>query len=189
MRQPEIFIEQDDQRDGLRPQMRAGGAERVGRLARVASLDAAAAIAAFADMHGEAPHVRAHDRPLFLNLCGHAGFAEAAPARGAGGRQWHVDRFVDRRRRNTMRVSAVMSPGTTTAWPWRWRRRTLRKRGGLTLAGCRAASNSFFRRSFSRSNRVGFLRFLQLGPQSINFSIRIGQARRLARLRPPLVVL
>jgi hypothetical protein len=67
-RQPQVFIEQHDQGDRVRPQMRARGAERVRALQRMPALHPAPTIAAAADMDIEPTHVRADDRQIFLEL-------------------------------------------------------------------------------------------------------------------------
>jgi hypothetical protein len=116
-------------------------------------------------MHVEASYVRAPHRQVFLDLCGDAGLAEAAAARGTGGRQRHVDRFVDRRGRHPMRVAAMLAPGPTTAQPRRRRRRAFRKRRGWP-----------FPRAAGRVQRLG--QSPNLTPQSIALALSSEIANR-----------
>ncbi len=58
IRQPEVFIEDHRQRDRLRSELHGGGAERVGRLQRMAALHPSMTRAAASDVHVEAAHER-----------------------------------------------------------------------------------------------------------------------------------
>ncbi len=68
VREAEVFIEEHDERDRLRPQMRTRRPEGVGSLERMAALHPASTVAAAADMHIEPAHVRPDDRQVFLDL-------------------------------------------------------------------------------------------------------------------------
>jgi len=82
VREAEVCVEQHDQRDGVRPQMRARGAERVSRLQRVAALHPPATAAAAPDMHVELTHMRPHHGEIFLNLGRYARFDQPPPQEG-----------------------------------------------------------------------------------------------------------
>ncbi len=66
--QPEAFIEEHGEGDGLRPQLHGGGAERVGGLQRMATLDAPPALRAPTDRDVKRADDRALHRQLFLIL-------------------------------------------------------------------------------------------------------------------------
>ena len=83
VREAEVFIEQHDQRDRVRPEMRAHRPERIRRLPRVAALYAPTTVATPPDVHIEATHMRSHDRQIFLNLGGDARLGQSASAMGA----------------------------------------------------------------------------------------------------------
>jgi hypothetical protein len=134
VRQSELFVQQHDQRDGVRPQMRARRAERIRGLQGVAPLHASTTAAAPAHMHIEATYLRPHDRQIFLNLCGDARFDQSTAAVGTLIGQRDVKALVDHGGRPSMSMSAV--PVTrSTARPTRTRRRRPFREGrGLTLA-------------------------------------------------------
>jgi hypothetical protein len=131
--QPEIFVQQHDQRDGLWPQMCAGSAQRIGGLQRMAPLHAAATCPALADVHLKPADVRPHHGQLFLDLIRDARFVEGAPARGTARGQRHVDRLVHVRRRVAMSVTAVAPTGAATGRLRARRGRAFRERRGLPL--------------------------------------------------------
>jgi hypothetical protein len=81
VRAAEVFIEQHDQRDRVRPAMGARRPERIRRWQRVAPLHPATTLAAPAHMHSEATHMRPHDRQILLNLGGDARLQPAAAIR------------------------------------------------------------------------------------------------------------
>jgi hypothetical protein len=135
VREAEVFIEQHDQRDRVRPEMGARRPERLRRLQRVAPLHASTTVATSAHMHIEATHMRPHDRQILLNLGGDARLGQPAAAMQALIREGDVDPLVDRGWRLSGSMSPVSAPGATSRPPRLRRRRAFRKRGRLTLAG------------------------------------------------------
>ena len=135
VREAEVFIEQHDQRDRVRPEMRARRSERIRRLQRVASLHAPTTVATPAHVHIEATHVRPHDRQILLNLGGDARLGQPAAAMRALIGEGDVDPFVDRGWRLSVGMSPVTATGATSRPPRLRRRRAFRERGRLTLAG------------------------------------------------------
>jgi hypothetical protein len=133
VRQAQLFVEQHDQCDRVGPQMRAGGAESVGGLQRMPPLHVPPAVGATADVDVEAAHMRPHDRQILLNLWGDAGLGQPAATVRAGRWQRHINRFVNRRGRVSMRVAAVPLAPSPTGSTRRCGRRAFRERRRLTL--------------------------------------------------------
>ena len=65
--EPELFIEDHRQRDGLRAELHGGRAQRVGRLQRMAALDAAVTPPALADRHAKLVDDGPLHRQIFLD--------------------------------------------------------------------------------------------------------------------------
>jgi len=61
------------------------------------------------------PHVRLHDRQIFLDLGGDSGLGHAAPAVGTPIRKWDVRAFVNDGRRPSMGMSAADPPDIRVA--------------------------------------------------------------------------
>jgi hypothetical protein len=93
VREPALLVEFDDGGLGVGT-MLSGGAEGVGRPQRMSPLQAAAALAALADVDVELP-VDGLARDLHLELLGDAGPVERAAAVGAGLGQGRLVDFVD----------------------------------------------------------------------------------------------
>ncbi len=81
MGQAALFVELVDGGLGIRPEL-SGGAEGIGRLQGMASLNAALAPAALADVDVELP-VNGLTRNLHLELLGNVSFVQRATAIGA----------------------------------------------------------------------------------------------------------
>jgi len=148
-----MLIEQDDQRDGVRPQMGVRRAERIGGLQRMPAQDATAAPTTAADMHVETAHVRPHDRQIFLDLGRDAHFGDATTAMRTLVRKRQVNDLIDGGRRLTMTMAAMAPTGPTAGLPRIRFRRALREGAACRLPTRRAAASSFFSRSFSCFNR------------------------------------
>jgi len=153
VRQPELLIEQHDQRDRLRPQMRARGAEGIARLQRMSPLDATATLTTAADMHLKTTHVRLHDRQIFLDLGRHARFGDATATVRTRVRKRNVNDLIEGGGGLTMTMATVAPTGATAGWPRIRLRRPFENGAACRLPARRAAPSSFFSHSFSRFNR------------------------------------
>src|SRR5262245_14658209 len=181
VREAEVFIEQHDQRHGVRTQMRARRTEGIGRLQRMSPLHARPTAATAADMHIELAHVRPHDWQILLNLDRHPRFRQATAAPRTGGWERHVNQLVDGGWRLTMTMSAVAPTSTTTCWLRIRCRRPLRQRCRLSLT-CALRSGELFLQPLVLALQplARLFRFLKLPPQAIDFSIEVfGRGRFL----------
>jgi len=133
VREAEVFIEQHDQRDRVRPEMRARRAECFRRLPRVAPLHAPTTVATPTHVHIEATHMWPHDRQVLLNLRGDARFDQPAAALRTRIGEGDVDPFVNRRRRLPMSMSAVTTTGASSGRTRTGRRGAFRKGRRLSL--------------------------------------------------------
>jgi hypothetical protein len=133
VREAKVFIEQHDQRDRVRAEMRARRTEGLRRLPRVASLHAPTTVATPTHMHIEATHMRPHHRQILLNLRGDARLDQAAAALRTRRGEGDVDPFVNRRRRLPMGMSAVTTTGASSGRTRTGRRRAFREGRCLSL--------------------------------------------------------
>jgi hypothetical protein len=138
------------------------------------ALDATATLTTAADMHVEPAHVRLHDRQIFLQLRRHARFGDATAAVRTRGRQRNVNDLVDGRGRPTMAMATVAPTGSSSGWPRMWLRGPLRERRRLPPACApRGGELSLQSLVFTLQSFASLLRFLELPPQTIEFSIEI----------------
>ena len=133
-REAQLFVEHDDERDELGPELRRGRAQRVGGLQRMPTLDAAAARLAAADMDGELPHDDAADRNLFLILRGLADRLDRPTTLRTSDWQRRVVAFVNPPRLATARLRSIR-PSRLATRPLRMALQWLRKRCRLSKSG------------------------------------------------------
>ena len=158
----ELFVQDHRQGHRLRPELPGGGAERIGGLQRVTSLDASPTLRAVANGHAKLVDDRGLDGQVFLILRHHALSAETPATGRALGRQRRVMRHVDTRRPPPMRLPAV---------------------GGSRLAsrrfGIRFRQPARERRGLAIGSTTRHLEFLfqplVLAPQAIAFDLRAPQ--------------
>ena len=134
MRQPQLLVEDDDQGEGLRPELHGGGAQGIRRLQRVAPLHAPATRRAVTDPHVEAAHARHHHRQVFLILRRYARRRHGTGTVRTRGRHRDRDDLVDAPRRGPVPVAAVARPCSAPAASWLWRGRAFRERCRLPCA-------------------------------------------------------
>jgi hypothetical protein len=133
--QAEALVAPHGQRRGLRAEMRAGGAERVGRLQRMAALHPAPAGATRADVHAKGAHDRTDHGELLLYLGGRVRHRHRAATIRARRRHGRLVLLVDLRGPRAVRPAPIRPTGTT---PWRAARALptgFRKRRRLAKAG------------------------------------------------------
>jgi hypothetical protein len=94
VRESALLVEFDDGGLGVRSQLGGGGAEGVGGLQGMASLNPAVALTALADVDVELA-VNGLARNLHLELLGNVGFVEGSAAIGTDVRQGRLVDFVD----------------------------------------------------------------------------------------------
>src|SRR5947208_16220896 len=129
-----MLVQYSRQGHGLRPQLHASQAHRIGRLQRMPALDSAATPAAAAHRDIKAARHRA-PYDLFLILRCAALQLHAASATRAALRQRDVDPFIEARRNGAAGSSAVGATGFP-AWGLGVRFQfPARMRRGLSLAG------------------------------------------------------
>jgi hypothetical protein len=136
VRQPGLVVEFNDGGLGVGSELGRGGTEGVGRLQRMASLNAALALAALADVDVELP-VNGLPRDLDLELLGDVGFVERATAAGAPVRQRCLMDLIDLLGgwRLAVGLGAVVLSRLAARLLGLAGGRALSKRGGLALAG------------------------------------------------------
>src|SRR5229473_5598171 len=133
-RQAELLIEDDGHGNGLRPELRRRGTQRVRRLQPMATLDAATTRAALSHVHPKVTDDDLGDRQLFLILAREARFHDGALTRGTPRWQTRIICFIDACRNPAVRFRAVgaarLSPGSLRMPGERFReRRRLPKPG------------------------------------------------------------
>lgn len=133
-REPELFIEHDDQRDHLRAELRRGRANRIGRLQRMPALDAPAAARTATDVHVKlADHDTRHGE-LFLILVDDASRHHRTGAvRTVRGQRRRVA-FIDVSGTSPPCLRPIPTAGFP-AWSLRMRLHRLRKRRRLPASG------------------------------------------------------
>jgi hypothetical protein len=134
-RQAQLFVEHDRERHGLRTQLRRGGADRVRRLERMPSLDAAPAGVTEADGDVKGADDRAHDRQIFLVLRRVTLEREPAAAIRATRRQRSVVGLIDVGRWRAMCLASIGRARFSAGAAWRALRQPARKRCGLAVQG------------------------------------------------------
>ena len=134
-RQAQLFIEHDRERHGLRVQLRRGGADRIRRLKRMSSLDAAPARITEADGDVKGADDRAHDRQVFLVLRRVTLEREPTAAIRAARGQRGVVGLIDVGRRHAMRLASIGRAGFSAGAARRPLRQSARKRCGLAVQG------------------------------------------------------
>ena len=180
MREPEVLIEQDDQRDGVRPHMAARCAERIGGLQRMSALDPTATLPTAADMHVKTADMGPHDRQIFLDLGRDTRFGDAPTAVRTPVWKRNVNDLINGGGRLPMTMATVASTGATTGWPRIWFRRALRERRRLPLAGAPRGRELFLQPLVLTLQPLArLLRFLELPTQTIDFSIKVFERRGL----------
>lgn len=133
-RQAELLVEDDGPRDGLRPELRRRGTQRVRRLQPMTTLDAATTRAALSHVDPKVTDDDLGDGQLFLILASDARFHDGAVAVGTPRRQTRFICFIDAWRNRAVRFRAVgaarLSPGSLRMAGERFReRRRLPKSG------------------------------------------------------------
>ena len=133
-RQAELLIEDDGHRDGLRPELRRRGTQRVRRLQPMATLDAATTRAAVTHVDAKVTDDDLGDWQLFLILACGARFHDGAVALGTPRRQTRIIGFIDAGRNPAVRLRTIgvarLSPGSLRMVGERFReRRRLPKPG------------------------------------------------------------
>jgi hypothetical protein len=131
-----LLVQLDHGGLGIGAELGRGSSQGVGRLQRVAALDASPAAAAVADVDVEL----AVDRPprdLDLVLSVDVGLLDGAAAVGARAGQRRVAGLGDLLggRREAVGLGAVVGPRLAAGLPWREQRRPLGEGGGLALSG------------------------------------------------------
>lgn len=111
VRQAELFIENDGERDGLRPQLRSRGTERIRRLASMPTLDATPAPATPSDVDLKGTDHDTRHRQLFLELRRDTGLHDVIATAGTTRRQPRVMRLVDARRHAATSLRSIASAG------------------------------------------------------------------------------
>jgi hypothetical protein len=133
-RQAELLIEDDGHCDGLRPELRRRGTQRVRRLQPMATLDAVTTRAALSHVDPKVTNDDLGDGQLFLILASDARFHDRAVAPRTPRRQTRVICFIDAWRNPAVRFRAIgaarLSPGPLGMASERFReRRRLPKPG------------------------------------------------------------
>ena len=159
MRQPQLFVEDHDQGEGLRPELHRRGAQGIRRLPRVTPLHPPATRRAVTNPHVEAAHARHHHGQVFLILCRHARWRHGTGAVRTRARCRDRDDLVDVRRRRPVPMASVARTRSTSTAPWRWCGGAFRERGCLPFAG-------------STSQVEFVLQPLVLAPQLIAFALQ-----------------
>ena len=109
--QPEPFIQEDGQGDGVRPELHGSRAERIGGLQRMPALHAAPTLRALPDVDREAAHDRPLGRQLLVILRRHADpLHRRGAVRTRGGQRRRVG-LVDVRRGATLATRAIGGAG------------------------------------------------------------------------------
>jgi hypothetical protein len=129
--QAELRMQDRREGDGLRAELRGGGAERIRRLQRMAALDAAMTCRTVANRDRERPDDRPNDREIFLVLDSLVRVDQPAAAVGARGGQRRVISLVDVSRDAAMRLAAIGATGLAARPTRRAARVTARERRGL----------------------------------------------------------
>src|SRR5712691_9036958 len=126
-RQAELLIEDDGRRDGLRPELRRRGTQRVRRLQPMATLEAATTPAALSHVHPKLTDEDLGDWQLFLILASDARFRDGAITLGAPRRQTRIICFIDAWRNPAVRFRTVgaarLAPGSLRMAGERFRER------------------------------------------------------------------
>ena len=106
-REPALFIEDDGQRHGLRPELHRRGAERIGGLQAMPALHAAATLRALADGHAKLVDNGPLHREIFLILGDDAALPDGTTAIRTVRGQRRLVRDIDARRPTPMRLTAI----------------------------------------------------------------------------------
>src|SRR5262249_43952696 len=136
VRQAALLVEFDDGGLGVGSQLSGSGAQGVGRLQGVASLNPPVALPALPDVDVELP-VDGLAWDLDLELLGNAGLVEGAAAVGAAVRQRCLVDLIDLAGggRLAMSLGAIVLVRLATGFPGLARRLALGEGSGLALAG------------------------------------------------------
>jgi len=173
--QTEILVEDDGERDRLRPELHGGRAQRIGRLQRMPALHAALTRPTVSDRDAEAPHDRPLHRQLFLILRRDPVCAHRAPASGALRRQRCVVRLIDVARYTPVAVPPVRRTRPATGDPGLGDSGPPRERRGLPI--------------HRASRRLEILfQFLVFTPQPLPLGLRPPQILAQALDLPTLLV-
>jgi hypothetical protein len=125
-------------------------------------------------MHVEPAHVRLHDRQIFLDLDCHPRFGDATAAVRTLLRNRNVNDLIEGGGRLT-RTMATVAPTSSTAGRSRMQlRHSLRERRRLPLARAPRGGEFFLQPLVLTLQPLAhLLRFLELPPQAIEFSIEV----------------
>lgn len=137
--QAQLRVQHRRERDRLRPKLRRGRAQRIGRLQRMPALHAATTGAAATNLDRKRAHDRLDDRQVFLVLLRAAGAAEPSTTMRARLRQACAIPFVNMRGERTVGFAAV---------------RTTRSPAGSSRMTCRSAARERRRLAVHLATRV-----------------------------------
>jgi hypothetical protein len=130
---PALFIENDGERDGVRPELRGRRAKGIGRLQRMAALHPTVTLSAAADRHAKLMDERALHRQIFLVLRDDAVPGDRPTAVRTVRGQRRVMRHIDVRRRSTMGRPPIGRPWFATGSTGVLLGEPTRERGGLSI--------------------------------------------------------
>ena len=130
-RQSPLFIEDDDQRDHLRAELRGRGAEGIGGLQRMSPLHPPPAAVAAAHMNVKLPDDHTRDRQFFLVLCRDARRCDPAGTAGTVRRESNLVPLVHARWTPPTCLQSIRA-ARLSAWPLRILFQRLGKRRGLS---------------------------------------------------------
>ena len=134
-RHAQLGVQLDDQRGDVRTQLRAGRAQRIGGLQRVATLHPPPTLRAAAHLDLEVPHDRLDRRQVLLVLRRHAGHLDLAAAVRTRRRNRRRMRLVNPCRPPPAAMRAVIGAGPPARTPAASLRPVLGEGGRLPLAG------------------------------------------------------
>ena len=194
--QPELRMQHGGERHRLRPELRRGRAQGIGRLQAMSALHATPARAATANLDGERAHDRTHDGKIFLILLGDAEAAQRSLTLRAGRRQVGVIAFVNMRGDGAMGFAPIRSARPPAGTSWRSRRGAARERGRLAIHLAPRVIELIFEVLDLLAQRVAFVavaipvsvRSLVLASQTLDFALlplELGD-QLFTRRRPPL---
>ena len=132
-RQSELLIQHDSQRHGCGAELRAGRADRIRRLQRVAPLDAPATVGTLANGDIECAHDGAHVGEVFLILRGVPSADQPAATVWARRRERGGMALMDVRRDRPMGFAAVRRAGFAAGTAWVTTGCPTRKRSRLSV--------------------------------------------------------
>ena len=136
--EPQLFVEDDRERDRLRAELRARRAKCVGGLQRMAALHPPLARATLTDMNPKRPHDDARHRQFLLILQRHPRLANGPAALGTLAGQWRFVGLIDAARPAPTRFHPIVrswfaarSPGVPRERLREWSRLPARRAARL----------------------------------------------------------